>query len=208
MPRCKYDKLKFEPKYFNQKFCLKTDACIKAFSDYANSEKEKNKAWKKVKKDVKKTTHSKEYKNQLQIEINKLARMIDKKFGFDYCIDCDKKFISTPHGGHFNSVGSNSSLRFNLDNIHSQKGECNEHGKGGGRKLEYKEGLIKRYGHDYAEMVHKELAIKYPVIKLNHNEIYEKLTLVRKLIKNFDTYQFESSLNARKLLNNLIGIYN
>lgn len=40
MPTCRHYKTKFDAKYFNQKFCLSDDECIKAFNDVYNSVKE------------------------------------------------------------------------------------------------------------------------------------------------------------------------
>lgn len=133
--------------------------------------------------------------------------MIDLKFGYVTCIDCGNSYGEQQDGGHFKSVGSNSSLRYNLDNVHSQASNCNRNGMGGGKTLEYYRGLIARYGQSYADYVDSELQLKYPTIKLSEKEVYEKLTLVRSLVKNFNTFELTDSLQARTLFNNLIGIY-
>jgi hypothetical protein len=44
MPKCQYHKTKFEAKYFNQKFCLSDDECIKAFNESVKLAIEKQKA--------------------------------------------------------------------------------------------------------------------------------------------------------------------
>jgi len=207
--KCKACNTTFIPKYFNQKFCVDNDECLKAFSDYAKITKEKTerKEWSKRKKKMDIEVNNPKYKKFLQDEINKLARMIDNYFEFK-CIDCGKDYGKQQDGGHFKSVGSNASLRYNLHNIHSQKSDCNQNGLGGGRERQYFQGLIDRYGLKYAEMVDVELQQKYKYIGLKANEYPDKIKIVRDLIKNFDTYSFETSDKARELLNKLIGIYN
>lgn len=209
MPRCKNCKEKFEAKYFNQKFCLEKDECIKALSDHARQETEKRemKAWKKRKTEMKINVYTSEMKSTLQKEINKLARMIDNRFNLP-CIDCDRPFGNQQDGGHFKSVGSNATLRFNLHNIHSQRSECNQNGLGGGKERQYYDGLIRRYGIYYAEMVDVGLQQKYKTLHLTNKEIYEKTEIVRKLIRDFDTFMFEDPKEAREKLNKIIGIYN
>ena len=216
MPTCKQCHDKFISKYFLQKYCMVHDECIKAFSNWVSEQNKKkiDKAMKQEKqvedkkwKGIKIVVHTKKYKNQLQMEVNKLARMIDLKFGYNTCIDCGKPFGSQQDGGHFKSVGANNSLRYNLDDIHSQKSDCNRNGMGSGRILDYYRGLIKRYGQEYADYVDSGLQLKYKSTYLSEVEVYEKLTLVRLLVKNFDTFELTSSLQARNLFNNLIGIY-
>ena len=163
------------------------------------------KKWNKEKAVLKITTHSKEYKASLQAEINKLSRLIDSKFGYITCIDCNKTFGKQIDAAHYHSRGSNSSLKYNLDNLHSARSECNQWSDT--HKSGYKLGLIERYGKVYTEYVIEGLPLKYPYIKLCENEVFEKLKLVRKLIRDFDTFKFSDSLSARKILNDLIGIY-
>lgn len=208
MPRCKECKEKFNPKWFNQKFCMDKDECIKAHVEMAklNKAKQDMKEWNTKKKELSITAHAKKHKNELQRSINMLARMIDNKFNLP-CIDCGRPYGKQQDGGHFKSVGSNYTLRFNLHNIHSQRSECNQNGIGGGRERQYYNGLIERYGEDYAIMVDTGLQQQYKLLKLTEHEVYEKLTLVRSIIRSFDTYQFNSPIEAREQLNRLIGIY-
>jgi len=166
--------------------------------------KKANVEWNKERKRMMVTAHSKEYKADLQREINKLARMIDAKFGFTTCIDCGKNFGSQIDACHFHGRGSNNSLRYHLDNLHSGKSDCNQwsdkHHTG------YITGLENRYGKEYLEKV-QGLPAQYPKIKLLDFEVVEKLKIVRKLIRTFDTLQFENAIQARTLLNEIIGIY-
>lgn len=209
MSRCKECKEKFEAKYFNQKFCMDKDECIKAFSEWVKEEEEKKKKkeWDKEKREKAPILYPVKYKNKLQQEVNKLARKIDNYFKIKTCIDCDNPFGKQQDGGHFNSVGDNPSLRYNLHNIHSQKSDCNQNGIGGGRRLEYYRGLVERYGQKYADYVDTGLQIEYKLIKLSSKEVGEIYTLVRKLVRDFDSFSFTSPIAARTQLNLLIGIY-
>ena len=45
--RCKHCKIKFDVKWFNQKYCLQNDECISASIEFAKGEIEKAKAKKR-----------------------------------------------------------------------------------------------------------------------------------------------------------------
>lgn len=160
---------------------------------------------KKVKKDNRAEAYSKENKKSLQDEVQKLARIIDKRFGYITCIDCDRPFGKQTDGGHFHSKGHNKTISLNLHNIHSQDSQCN--GFFGGKQLQYYEGLIRRYGIDYANYVKDGLQQKYTYIGLKNIEIPDYLAIVRKLIRNFDTYVWSDAIQARDQCNTIIGIY-
>lgn len=160
--------------------------------------------WKEKRAEWKVETHSKENKKYLQQEINKLARMIDAKFNYP-CIDCcGRSYGKQIDGAHFHSVGSNSTLRYNLHNIHSADSQCNNfsntHISG------YKNGLTLRYGKEYLQMLY-EIPVAYDHLKLTNVEIAEKLKIVRSIIRTFDTYSLVDGKSARELFNKLIGIY-
>lgn len=156
--------------------------------------------------DMRVEVYGKENRKYLQIEVNRLARMIDSHFKLT-CIDCSRPFANQQDGGHFHSVGSDAALRYNLHNIHSQRSECNQNALGGGRALEYYEGLIDRYGNEYAELVRYGLKRAYPVLKMSNREVYEKLKVARKLVRDFEKFVFKDPIQARTMLNTLLGIY-
>jgi hypothetical protein len=149
-------------------------------------------------------THEKKYKKSLQDEVNKLSRMIDAKFGYTTCIDCSKPFGNQVDACHFNGVGSNHSIRYNLHNLHSGKSDCNQFSDR--HKQGYTIGLKERYGESYLTLV-EELPIRYKYIKISAVEVVEKLKIVRNLVKNFDTFQAENSIAMREMMNGIIGIY-
>lgn len=204
-PECKD---KFEPKVFLQKHCMEKDECIQMELDYKKekAKKAQKKEWAKEKKEKAPYLYPRKYKNLLALEVQKLARMIDNYFKFT-CIDCGEPFNGQQDGGHFNSKGKNMSLAWNLHNIHSQRNNCNRNGLGGGRERQYYDGLIKRYGKKYAEYVDVGLQKEFKYIGLLDNEIADKLAIVRKLIRDFDTFNLTTGISARTMFNNLIGIY-
>lgn len=206
MPRCKCCKEKFIAKYFNQKFCMDNTRCIAAFVDEMRDAK-----WKKEKEELKNKinnwkpkVYEKKNRASLQTEINKLARMIDKTFNY-LCIDCGKPYGEQIDGAHFHSVGSNSSTRYNLHNIHSAKSDCNQFSAE--HKTGYRFGIVARYGPAYMNLI-CNLPLEFKEIHLNHNEIADKLKIVRKINRTFHTYQLEDGVSARNMFNKIIGIYN
>lgn len=202
MPRCKNPncKDKFIAKYFLQKHCMEKEECIKL-----EIEMKKATIWKEKRKEWKVNTHSKEHRKYLQDEINKLARMIDAKF-YNDCIDCGKPYGDNKIDAcHLISRKKNSSLKWNLHNLHGGHSQCNVFNEN--HESAYKEGLKKRYGIEYLEMV-ENLPVQYREIKLSNQEVHDKLTIVRKLNRDIDTYKFENAIAARNLMNQLIGIYN
>jgi len=204
-PNCKD---KFEAKVFLQKHCMEKDECIQMELEYKKEKarKQQKKEWDAEKTEKAPYLYPRKYKKFLSDECQKLARMIDNHFGY-LCIDCGKPYGKQQDGGHFNSKGKNMSLAWNLHNIHSQKSDCNQNGLGGGRERQYYDGLISRYGERYAVYVDIGLQKEYKYIGLLDTEIAEKLALVRKLIRTFDTFVLTDSISARFMFNRLIGIY-
>lgn len=170
----------------------------------AQVKKEKDKELNDKINSWKPTVHEKKYKGLLQNEVNKLSRMIDEKFGYNLCIDCNKPFGAQKDAAHFNGVGSNHSIRYNLHNLHTAKSDCNQFSDK--HKQGYTIGLKERYGESYLTLV-EELPIKYKYIKISAVEVVEKLKIVRSLVKNFDTFQAENSIAMRENFNEVIGIY-
>lgn len=155
-------------------------------------------------KETEQKVKSEDRLTDLQDQINKLARLIDERFKYTKCIDCNKEMQKRVAGAHFHDVGSNRHIRFNLHNIHTSSFQCNNFSSK--HKVGYKTGLEQRYGKDYLDFV-ENLQTQHRDVKLAPFEISEKLALVRKIIRTFDTFQFENSVSARTQLNNIIGIY-
>lgn len=180
--------------------------CITAFlaeMKIKNSLKEKNewKVKKKVMQEKLKTLG--DYKSDLQKEINHIVRLID--FG-QPCI-CTGSYNGKMNAGHYYSVGSNDTIRFNFLNIHLQSEHSNTYLSGD--TLNYQEGIKKTYGLEYFEEMH---ALKStPLIKLSKSEIEEKIVIARNiskaLIKINEVYSVENRIILRKKYNKQIGIY-
>jgi len=207
MPRCQYHKTKFVARFFNQKFCLETDECIKAFNESvkANQQKANAKKWLKEKKEIKedlKTLNDRQ--KELEREINKIAVLIDFGGG---CISCNG--LKSPQGGHYHSVKANGSIRFNLDNIHLQDYYCNV--EKSANLHNYDLGLIKRYGKQYWEYVKFDIVRLFPLLKMAKNDYSEKIKIARSIVKHLKlenkTYNTNERLELRKKFNTMIGIY-
>jgi len=194
-------------KLFNQynslvKVCS-TECAIK--NAKAKTKKEVVKKWQTEKKAIKeKLMTLSEWKKLLEPEINHIARLIDKDTG---CISCGGH--TTPNGGHYHSVKSNDSIRFNLDNIHLQDYNCN--GKKGANIPMYDLGIIDRYGKEYWEYMKFDIVRLFPLLKLAKFEYKEKIQIARSIVKHLKienkTYNSIERIELRKKFNKMIGIY-
>lgn len=173
MPKCKCCKIKFEPKYFNQKFCLSNDECLKKFALYAKTltNKKKRIETKKTKESM--LTRS-EWLNIAQKVFNTYIRQRDKGLN---CISCGT-ITGQMHCGHYMSIGSNPQLRFNEDNCHKQCAKCNNYLSG--NLILYRKNLIKKIGLEEVE----KLECDRSVLKLTIPEIKELITEYKYKIKN------------------------
>ena len=132
MPKCLYHKTKFDAKYFNQKFCLSDEECIKAFNEWVKEEKEKKKA--KANKDFEiaeiKDKEEKKLKASLintKTQVHAYVRNRDKG---KPCISCGASWNQDFQCGHHYKSETFLTLRFNLDNLHGQCRRCNLHLEG------------------------------------------------------------------------------
>lgn len=174
MPRCKQCKIKFTPRYFNQKYCMDNIDCIKAFNESVKllhlKQKEKAKIKEKKAKIEQLMTKSEWLKLAQQV-FNKFIRLRDKHKG---CISCDAPLINKFDAGHYYSVGAYPNLRFNEDNVHGQCVYCNQH----------------RHGN-----IH-EYTIKLP-IRIG-NEAFEQLTTNRGQALNISIYEVQELIKIYK----------
>ena len=169
MPKCKICKEKFEAKYFLQKTCFNS-SCV-----YEWSKQVKQKEWKKEKKQIKSKlkTHSK-HLGELQNVFNKYIRLRDKG---KPCISCGSPLSGKYDAGHYRSVGSCPELRFEEKNVHGQCVHCNRHLHG--NLIEYRKGLVQKYGVDTVEWLEKS----HETLKLTIPEINELKAKYKELIK-------------------------
>jgi hypothetical protein len=87
-------------------------------------------------------------KREAQIEFNRFIRARDRAAGYA-CICCSKpleweRIGGAVDAGHYRSTGSADHLRFDADNCHGQRSDCNRFGAG--RSVDYRAGLIRRVG--------------------------------------------------------------
>lgn len=92
-------------------------------------------------------------KKEAQREFNRFIRARDRRAGFA-CICCDRplefeRIGGAVDAGHYRSTGSADHLRFDEDNCHAQRSDCNRYGAG--RAVDYRLGLIRRIGRERVE---------------------------------------------------------
>lgn len=170
MPRCKQCKDKFDAKYFNQKYCMDKDECIKAHSDMA-----KDSEWKKRQSKLKTDLMTRsDYLKLAQAAFNKYIRTRDKD---RKCISCGT-YNGKKNAGHYMSVGSTPEMRFNEDNVHLQCEYCNTHLSG--NLINYRISLVERIGVECVEFLERK---DHAPSKLSVEEIKEITIKYKKLTK-------------------------
>jgi len=142
----------------------------------------------------------------LQLEINKIIRLIDVGHP---CISSNLPYGDYyPNAGHYFGIDPHPSLRYNLLNIYNQSKRDND--EFGGNGSTYSLGLKNTFGDSIRDEI-ECLITKYPNINLTPQQAKEKLSIVRKITKELKKdgkkYTTEQRINLRKILNNRIGIY-
>lgn len=143
-------------------------------------------------------------KKDFEKEMNSIARLIDKGSG---CISCNGD--TTPQAGHYHSVQSNGSIRYNLHNLHLQDYNCNC--AKGANTHKYDLGLIERYGKDYWEYVKFDIVALTPILKMTTYQYEEKIAVARQIVKGLQSNEILFSPQQRMMLrdkfNTKIGLY-
>ena len=83
---------------------------------------------------------------EAQAAFNGYIREVDRALP---CISCQRYHDGQYHAGHYRSVGSMPSLRFNTYNVHKQCSACNTHLSG--NLIGFRAGLINRLGQERVE---------------------------------------------------------
>lgn len=157
--KCIFCKTKFQQKTFNYRYCESTPECLVAGKEFQlnariksalkkvrNDEKEKIKA---MKENVKTLS---QYEADAKKSFQKFIRLRDKDLP---CISCNNSKTNDWAGGHYFSAGMYSGLMFDERNCHKQCNTyCNKHLSG--NLLEYRKGLILRYGMDFVNQLESE----------------------------------------------------
>lgn len=168
-----------------------------AESKKAEKEKKRNSiAEKKVLREA--TTN---YKNKLQVSVQKIARLIDKDLP---CLA--RGIFGKMAGGHVFAKGGHAQMRFNLHNIHRQCFMSN--GKSSDDGL-LREKLEMEYGSEYLNFI--KWLRQGDVPKLKDWEYRETHFSALKLIKRLETenrtYNLAERIELRNQVNVELGIY-
>lgn len=141
--KCKVCQVLFDPTQFAQSCCNYICAITHAKNLKKQKEQREWNAEKKIIKDKIKTLS--EYEKDAKKSFQHWIRLRDKNLP---CISCGNSKTNDWAGGHFYSAGMYSGFMFDERNVHKQcNTHCNKHLSG--NLLEYRKGLIKRYGEDY-----------------------------------------------------------
>lgn len=139
---CKACKSKFTPTQFAQ--CVCDWKCSLEWEKMKKAKKEA-KAHTKARQEFRLGDKSLQ-KKLAQAIVNKWIRLRDDD---KPCISCGRHHEGQWHAGHYLSVGSHPHLRYNTRNIHKQCAPCNNYLSG--NVLEFRKGLVKRYGSEFVD---------------------------------------------------------
>lgn len=145
--KCKVCKETFTPIQFAQAVCNYKCAIVHSKNLKVQKEQREWKANKAILKNNIKTLS--QYEAEAKKVFQKYIRLRDAKLP---CISCGKLNATDWAGGHFYSAGMYSGLMFDERNCHKQ---CNSHCNKflSGNLLEYRKGLIERYGADFVNQL-------------------------------------------------------
>ena len=170
--KCKCCKVEFKKARPLQFTCSVLCAVEWAKKIKVNKEK---RDWKHKKNELKESIKTlTDYNKDLQTLVNKYVRLTKEK----ECISCKKDLNGLKFdAGHYRTVGSNPSLRFELLNIWPQCVKCNRdlHAN----LIEYRINLVKKIGIDKVEWLESE----HPPKKYSKQELKELIINYRQLIK-------------------------
>jgi len=138
----------------------------------------------------------------LQPIINEISRLIDHG---QSCIASGN--FGKMNGGHYISVGANRTTALNLHNIHIQSFESNHHKSGD--QINYRLGVIERYGNDYFEFI--ESLNRHKPLHLSTSDMIEiasKASKIRlELKRNLEQKTSKERIELRNKINLELGIY-
>jgi len=186
------------------KYCI--DHISQRYAKKAAERREKANRKAKAKRKRELMTAS-DHENELQPIINAIARLLDYSHG---CMSCTShKHGKMLYAGHYHSVGSNNSLRFNLLNIWNQCYSCNN--EKSGNTIGYNLGLIRNYGKEFQERIEYGLPNEYSYMKFRTDLLIEAKkrasTIKRQLEKENRIYTNLERIELREKFNKQIGIY-
>lgn len=130
----------------------------------------------------------------LQPLINNIVKLIDYE---QNCIVKDL-YYKNCDAGHYFGVGSNETTSLNLHNIFNQS--VNSNRSKGGEPIQFLQGIIREFGNDYANYILTFKQIK--PLHLTLEELKEKASICRKIIKELKKEEFKRTNEQRILLRN------
>jgi hypothetical protein len=136
----------------------------------------KKKAQTKVLRDKLKTLT--DYENEAKKEFQKYIRKRDENLS---CVSCGTFQTDIWDGGHFKKAELYSGVIFDEMNCHRQCRKCNRFL--GGNELNYREGLVKRYGIDYVLEI-EERALRLKRHKYSKEDLIGLKNLYKEKIKH------------------------
>ena len=136
------------------------------------------------------------WSSKLQDEINAIVRSIDKGLT---CLA--RRQGGQIHAGHVFARGGNSTIKFNLHNIHRQCAQSNKWQNDDGL---LREGLILEYGNEYMDFISS--LRQTPALEFNNSEYRTLTTKARKIVKRLVDEDRIYSLNERIEMRNRINI--
>ena len=147
-----------------------------------------------------------EMKKVLQVQVNKIVRLIDYKCA---CISSGRDWKETDECGHFLSRGANPALQFNLFNMYSQSVSDNQHLSG--NLIHYSERLHLLGLYD----LFMEQRLKYPSLHITKEEIKEVLPIAKSIIlelqklnqEEFTPRSIEKRIELRQKYQKQLNIY-
>ena len=175
---CKACKVKFAPVKPMQSVC--SIQCASALVAKKKASQEAKKRQDERKADRAKREELKPLKwfhAKTKIAVHKYIRTRDAD---QPCISCGTPHAAQWDAGHFISVGSDSSLRYDFANIHKQCSVCNQHKSG--NLLRYRANLIQKIGE--AEVL--RLEGPQPVHKWTREELAAIEAVAKRLTKELE----------------------
>lgn len=146
-----------------------------------NQEKKRvDKVWREEKKVLREKLKTLgEYEKEAKVFFQHWIRLRDAA---QNCISCGTATTDLWDGGHFKKAELYSGTIFSENNCHKQCRKCNRFL--GGNELNYREGLIKRYGEDYVLTIEK-IANELKQYKYTKDELIIIRNKYQKLIAEF-----------------------
>ena len=182
---CRYCKNEFTPRTSLQVTC--SPPCAIGYV-YRARERSENAAIRKAQSEDRACTAARKTKaktrtawlKDLQTLVNRYVRLRDEQDG---CISCDKPpaWNGQWHCSHYYSVGSSSSVRFNLWNLHKSCSVCNNHKSG--NIGEYTPRIIEKIGQKKFDWLYEN---RSAIAKYDIDWIKRAIKIARKGIKRLE----------------------